>query len=119
MRACIMRPYASRVHGMSFFLSPSLASRAAEGSADACDAHAHTRGVGIYTLSIFRWPFLPCGGGRHGGEGREEGWLGAHRAFEGGKARMPQEAHKGAREARKMCGWMKSRPGPWRGPKGP
>jgi len=47
VRACIMRPYASRVHGMSFFLSPSPASRAAEGSADACDAHAHTRGVGI------------------------------------------------------------------------
>ena len=44
------------------------------------------RGVGVYTPSIFRWPFLPRDG-RHGGRG-EAGWPGtrhAGRASGGGK----------------------------------
>ena len=49
------------------------------------------RGFGVYTPSIFRWPFLPRGGETHGGEGRRDGRARATRLAhpEGERARMP------------------------------
>lgn len=57
------------------------------------------RGVGIQTPSIFRWPFPPRGGGRHGGEGRRDGWARAARVAhpEGEGADAPRKSIKGPR----------------------